>query len=79
MEFAAEVKNLNSENFIEAARIKRWDRHSLEDCSKQAFNDSGLEINESNASRIGVIIGSGVEFTNNGKSSQILSQKDQKG
>ncbi len=60
--FAAEVKNLQSENFIEPKESKRWDRFSQFGviASKQALDDSGLEITEANASRIGVIIGSGV-------------------
>ena len=60
--FAAEVKNLQLENYIEPKESKRWDRFSQFGviAAKQAFNDSGLEINESNASRVGVIIGSGV-------------------
>ena len=60
--FAAEVKNLQLENFIEPKESKRWDRFSQFGviAAKQAFDDSGLEINERNASRIGVIIGSGV-------------------
>jgi len=60
--FAAEVKNLQLENFIEPKESKRWDRFSQFGviAAKQAFNDSGLEINEINASRVGVIIGSGV-------------------
>jgi len=60
--FAAEVKNLQLENFIEPKESKRWDRFSQFGviAAKQAFDDSGLEINENNASRVGVIIGSGV-------------------
>ena len=60
--FAAEVKNLQLENFIEPKESKRWDRFSQFGviAAKQAFQDSGLEINETNASRVGVIIGSGV-------------------
>ena len=60
--FAAEVKNLQIENFIEPKESKRWDRFSQFGviAAKQAFQDSGLEINETNASRVGVIIGSGV-------------------
>ena len=56
--FAAEVKNLQSENFIEPKESKRWDRFSQFGviAAKQAFIDSGLEITEANASRIGVII-----------------------
>ncbi len=60
--FAAEVKNLKTEDYIEPKESKRWDRFSQFGviAAKQAFNDSGLIINETNASRIGVIIGSGV-------------------
>ena len=60
--FGAEVKNLQLEKFIEPKEAKRWDRFSQFGviAAKQAFIDSGLEINESNASRVGVIIGSGV-------------------
>ena len=60
--FAAEVKNLQLDNFIEPKESKRWDRFSQFGviAAKQAFADSGLKINESNASRVGVIIGSGV-------------------
>ena len=44
--FAAEVKNLQSENFIEPKESKRWDRFSQFGviAAKQAFHDSGLEI-----------------------------------
>ncbi len=76
--FAAEVKNLQLEKFIEPKESKRWDRFSQFGviAAKQAFNDSGLEINESNASRIGVIIGSGVGGLLTMESqAQILSHK----
>ena len=79
--FAAEVKNLQSENFIEPKESKRWDRFSQFGviASKQALDDSGLEINEANASRVGVIIGSGVGglFTMESQA-QILSHKGPK-
>jgi len=60
--FAAEVKNLQFDDFIEPKESKRWDRFSKLGviAAKQAFADSGLEINDDNAARIGVIIGSGV-------------------
>jgi len=79
--FAAEVKNLQSENFIEAKESKRWDRFSQFGviAAKQAVNDSGLEITEANASRIGVIIGSGVGGLLTMESqAQILSHKGPK-
>ncbi len=60
--FGAEVKNLQLEKFIEPKEAKRWDRFSQFGviAAKQAFIDSGLEINENNAGRVGIIIGSGV-------------------
>ena len=60
--FAAEVKNLDPKGFLEPKESKRWDRFSKFGviAAKQALADSGLIIQESNASRIGVIIGSGV-------------------
>jgi len=79
--FAAEVKNLQLENFIEPKESKRWDRFSKFGviAAKEAFNDSGLEINEKNASRIGVIIGSGVGGLLTMESqAQILSHKGPK-
>ncbi len=79
--FAAEVKNLQSDNFIEPKESKRWDRFSQFGviASKQALDDSGLEITEANASRIGVIIGSGVGGLLTMESqAQILSHKGPK-
>ncbi len=79
--FAAEVKNLQLENFIEPKESKRWDRFSQFGviAAKQAFNDSGLEINENNASRVGVIIGSGVGgLLTMETQAQILSHKGPK-
>ncbi len=79
--FAAEVKNLQSEQFIEPKESKRWDRFSQFGviASKQALDDSGLEITEANASRIGVIIGSGVGGLLTMESqAQILSHKGPK-
>ncbi len=60
--FAAEVKNLDPTGFLEPKESKRWDRFSKFGviAAKQALSDSGLNIEEKNASRIGVIIGSGV-------------------
>ena len=79
--FAAEVKNLQSESFIEPKESKRWDRFSQFGviAAKQAFKDSGLQITEANASRIGVIIGSGVGGLLTMESqAQILSHKGPK-
>ncbi len=60
--FAAEVKNFDPTGFLEPKESKRWDRFSKFGvvAAKQALADSGLTIDETNESRIGVIIGSGV-------------------
>ncbi len=60
--FAAEVKDFDPTTFIEPKESKRWDRFSKfgVTAAKQAIQDSGLTINDKNAPRIGVIIGSGV-------------------
>ncbi len=60
--FAAEVKNFDPTGILEPKESKRWDRYSKFGvvAAKEALKDSGLEINDSNSSRIGVIIGSGV-------------------
>ena len=60
--FAAEVKNFDPTGFLEPKESKRWDRFSKFGviAAKQALTDSGLVIEASNASRVGVIIGSGV-------------------
>ncbi len=60
--FAAEVTNFDPTGFLEPKESKRWDRFSKFGviASKQALADSGLQIEQANASRVGVIIGSGV-------------------
>ena len=60
--FAAEVKDFDPTGFLEAKESKSWDRFSKFGvvAAKQAVADAGLSIEEENASRIGVIIGSGV-------------------
>ncbi len=60
--FAAEVKNFDPTDFLEPKESKRWDRFSKFGvvAAKQAITNAGLTIDEVNAHRIGVIIGSGV-------------------
>ncbi len=60
--FAAEVKGFDPTGFLEPKESKRWDRFCKFGvvAAKQALADSELCIDEGNASRIGVIIGSGV-------------------
>ena len=60
--FAAEVKDFDPTGFIEPKEAKRWDRYCKFGvvAAKQALAHAGLEINDANADRIGVSIGSGV-------------------
>ena len=60
--FAAEVKEFDPTGILEPKESKRWDRFSKFGvvAAKEALKDSGLIIDDSNSSRIGVIIGSGV-------------------
>jgi 3-oxoacyl-[acyl-carrier-protein] synthase II len=59
---AAEVKNFKPENFMdpkEARRRDRFEQFAIA-AAKEALDQSGLEINDSNAGRIGVIISSAI-------------------
>ena len=60
--FAAEVKDFDPTGKLEPKESKRWDRFSKFGviAAKEALADSGLVIDDSNSSEIGVIIGSGV-------------------
>jgi 3-oxoacyl-[acyl-carrier-protein] synthase II len=60
--FAAEVKDFDPAAILGARRARRTDRFTQFAliAAKQALDDSGLRITESNASRIGVVMGSGI-------------------
>lgn len=61
-QIAGEVKGFNAEEFIPAKDARRMDtfiQYGLA-ASLEAFRDSGLEVTEANAERIGVTIGSGI-------------------
>ena len=60
--FAAEVKNFEPAGWLEPKEAKRWDRFCQFGvvAAKQAVQDAGLSINDSNRNRVGVSIGSGV-------------------
>lgn len=77
--FAGEVKNFNVDDYIPAKEARHMDTfiHYGIAAGTQAFRDSGLEVNEQNAERIGVLVGSGIgglpmieethtEYTNRG-------------
>jgi 3-oxoacyl-[acyl-carrier-protein] synthase II len=59
---AGEVKDFNAEDFIEKKEIKKMDlfiQYGLA-ASEMALQDSGLEITDENAERVGVLVGSGL-------------------
>jgi beta-ketoacyl-acyl-carrier-protein synthase II len=59
---AAEVKNFAPENYMEAKESRRRDRFEqlATAAAQEAIRHSGLEINEANAARIGVIVSSAI-------------------
>ncbi|MGB9430226.1 MAG: beta-ketoacyl-ACP synthase II [Gammaproteobacteria bacterium] len=59
---AAEVKNFDPAEYIEPKDIKKMDPfvHYGVAASMQAFRDSGIEVTEANAPRIGAAIGAGI-------------------
>jgi 3-oxoacyl-[acyl-carrier-protein] synthase II len=61
-QIAGEVKGFNPEDFIEPKEVKKMDRfiHLAIAASDMAIKGSGLKITDSNAERVGVIIGSGM-------------------
>jgi 3-oxoacyl-[acyl-carrier-protein] synthase II len=59
---AAEVKDFDPANYIEAKEIKKMDRfiHFAVAAAKMAMDQSGLQVTEENAERVGVMVGSGM-------------------
>ncbi|MGM9950672.1 MAG: beta-ketoacyl-ACP synthase II [Lysinibacillus sp.] len=59
---AAEVKDFDIEQYVERKEARKMDRftHYALASALMAHQDSGLEINEGNAHRVGVWIGSGI-------------------
>jgi 3-oxoacyl-[acyl-carrier-protein] synthase II len=62
VKIAAEVKGFDGERWIPAKELKRYDLfvHYAVAAADMALEASGLEINDSNAHRVGVVIGSGI-------------------
>jgi 3-oxoacyl-[acyl-carrier-protein] synthase II len=60
--FAGEVKGFNVADWMPAKEARHFDTfiHYGVAASLQAFRDSGLEVDEKNAERIGVFVGSGI-------------------
>ncbi len=61
-QIAGEVKDFDATQFLSAKDVRRMDRfiHLGLVAGMEAFKDSGLEVSEQNAERIGVNIGSGM-------------------
>ena len=62
VKIAGEVKGFDPKDYIDHKDIKKMDRfiHYAMACSKMALDDSGVEINDTNAERVGVIVGVGL-------------------
>jgi len=62
VKFACTVKDFNAEEYIPKKDLKKMDTfiHYGMAASTQAIEDSGIEITEENAERIGVAVGSGI-------------------
>jgi 3-oxoacyl-[acyl-carrier-protein] synthase II len=62
VKIAGEVKGFNPEDYIFHKDVKKMDTfiHYAVSCSQMAVKDSGLEITEENATRVGVLIGVGL-------------------
>ena len=62
VKIAGEVKGFDPEQYIDHKDVKKMDRfiQYAVACSKMALEDSGVEINDQNAERIGVIVGVGL-------------------
>lgn len=59
---AAEVKGFDPEDWVDPKEVKKFDLfvHYAVAASDMALSASGLEINDQNADRVGVVIGSGI-------------------
>ncbi len=62
VKIAAEVKDFDAAEYVPSQDVKRFDRfvHLASAAAGMALTDSGLEISESNADRVGVVIGAGI-------------------
>jgi 3-oxoacyl-[acyl-carrier-protein] synthase II len=62
VQIAGEVKDFNPEDFIERKEVKKMDifiQYAL-GAGTMAVEDAGLQVNEDNADRVGVIVGAGI-------------------
>ena len=58
-QIAAEVKDFHPEDFMDAKRVRRTDPfiHYALAAARMAMDDSGLTINDNNADRVGIVVG----------------------
>ncbi|MRR34863.1 beta-ketoacyl-[acyl-carrier-protein] synthase II, partial [bacterium] len=62
VKIAGEVKDFNPEDFIEKKEVKKMDlfiQYALA-AAQFAMEDSGLQITDENAERVGVVVGAGL-------------------
>jgi len=61
-QIAAEVKGFNPEDYVDKKDVKKMDLfiHYAIAAAEMAVKDAGLEINEGNGDRVGVIVGTGL-------------------
>jgi len=61
-QIAGEVKDFNPEDFIDKKEVKKMDSfiHYALAASEMAVKDSGLQVTEENAERVGVVVGAGL-------------------
>jgi len=61
-QIAGEVKDFNPEDFIDKKEIKKMDTfiHYALAAAEMAMQDSGLQVTEENAERVGVVVGAGL-------------------
>ncbi len=62
VKFAGEVRDLSLDDFIDKKEARKMDLfiHYALAAATMALEDSGLEINQENAERVGVVVGSGM-------------------
>jgi len=62
VKFAGEVRDLSLDDFIDKKEARKMDLfiHYALAAATMALEDSGLEINQDNAERVGVVVGSGM-------------------
>jgi len=70
-QIAAEVKGFDPTEFVDAKTARQMDKfvQYAAAAALTAVNDSGLEIDEENGPRVGVLIGSGIGGSRPGKCS----------